>query len=274
MAELPEIAKLAGQMHRELAGKSIRLLHLQQEKCGNLPPAEIAALTAGRKITGVTYRGKWLEILLEDAKIPDKLLLSPGMGADIWHFSETPPQSKYHVLLTLLEGGGFTVRFWWFGKLLLLRGNELAAEPLVRDIAIDPFSPAFTLPYFLRAARARNTGVKAMLLDQRRIGGIGNMYAHDILFLAGLHPLTNIKTLTDLQLEKLYNAIGQVLITARDKGAFAYETDFYGQKGNYGLDSFLVGYKKGFCPVCHTPIEKIKTGSTSTFICPKCQQLG
>ncbi len=104
------------------------------------------------------------------------------------------------------------------------------------------------------------------------MAGIGNAYIHDILFLAKLHPLRLINTLSEEDLHRLYKGVHDGLEPAlAKKGAF-YEVDLFGNKGNFQMEDILVGYREGQpCPVCGTSIIKIKTGGTSSFICPACQ---
>jgi formamidopyrimidine-DNA glycosylase len=112
------------------------------------------------------------------------------------------------------------------------------------------------------------------LLNQSRIAGIGNAYIHDILFLARLHPLRQVNTLTAAEVDALAEAIHAGLQPSIDKGGAFYEVGLDGKKGGFTADDILIGYKEGKpCPVCGTQIEKIKTGSTSSFICPHCQPL-
>jgi len=100
------------------------------------------------------------------------------------------------------------------------------------------------------------------------------VYIQDILFNARLHPNRKAFTLSDQEISNLYDAIKTVLNSSIEKGGLAYEKNFYGQKGNFKTEDFQVGYKTGKpCPVCSTPIEKIRTGPTSSYICPKCQKL-
>ena len=120
----------------------------------------------------------------------------------------------------------------------------------------------------------RRGRIKNFLLDQSKIAGIGNAYIHDILFLARLHPLKTIDTLTTDQIEALHLAIWQGLQPSIEKGGAYYEVNLYGEKGGFTFDEILIGYREGEpCPNCGAEIEKIKTGSTSSFICPSCQVL-
>lgn len=110
-------------------------------------------------------------------------------------------------------------------------------------------------------------------MNQKNVSGIGNMYMHDILFKARLHPQKKISDMNEDEIKLLYNSIMDVLNLSREKGAFAYESDFFGQKGTYTMDNFLVGYKENQpCLVCGEMIVSIKTGSTTSYICPAYQK--
>ena len=272
MAELPEIAKLTGQMNKTLKGKTIKTLTLLQDKCANIPPDEFQKRITNAKINETHNKGKWIFTSLANG---ENILLSLGMGADILYFeNEADEPEKYQVKLLFTDGTGYTSRFWWFGKFLLASDDELATEPNTKDIAIDPFDPKFTLEYFLALLKGKKTQVKAFLMNQKNVSGIGNMYMHDVLFKARLHPQKKISDISEDNIKLLYNSILELLNYSREKGAFAYESDFFGEKGTFTTDDFLVGYKENQpCPVCKDTIISIKTGSTSTFICPTCQKL-
>lgn len=270
MAELPEIAKLAGQMRDTLQGKTVQAVALLQEKCANVPPEVFQKRIAGAKIDDVKYQGKWIVTSLDNG---ENILLSLGMGADILFAEDQRNEpEKYQVKVLFTDGSGYTVRFWWFGKFLLISDTELESEPNTKDIALDPFNPGFTLEYFKELLKGKKTQVKAFLMNQRNIGGIGNMYMHDILFQARLHPQKKISDLGGEDIERLFHSITDILNLSQEKGSFFYESDFFGEKGGYTLDYFLVGYKENQpCPVCGEAIVSIKTGGSSTFICPVCQ---
>ena len=272
MAELPEITKLAGQMKNTLQGKTLAAITLLQEKCSNIPPDEFQSRTAGTEIVDVYHKGKWIITTLKNG---ENILLSLGMGADILYFeNEANLPEKYQIKVLFTDGSGYTSRFWWFGKFLLVSDIELDADPSTKDIAIDPFDERFTLEYFADLLKGKKTQVKAFLMNQKNVGGIGNMYMHDILFKAGLHPQKKISDISADGIKCLYDSILDVMNLSRNKGSFSYENDFFGQKGEFSTDDFLVGYKENQpCPVCEESIIAIKTGSTSSFICPVCQEM-
>ena len=271
MAELPEITKLAGQMKDTLRGKTLKTVNLLQEKCANIPPDEFHNRTTGAKIADVYHKGKWIITNLENG---ENILLSLGMGADILYFeNEENLPEKYQIKTLFTDGSGYTARFWWFGKFLLVSDLELDAEQNTKDIAIDPFDERFTPEYFVALLKGKKTQVKAFLMNQKNIGGIGNMYMHDILFKAKLHPQRKISDMSSDDIIRLYDSILAVLNLSRSKGSFSYENDFHGQKGGFSMDDLLIGYKENQpCPECGDNVISIKTGSTSTFICPTCQK--
>ena len=271
MAELPEIAKLTGQMKDTLCGKTIERIVLLQEKCANIPTDEFQKRIEGAKVVNVRNKGKWIITSLGNG---ENILLSLGMGADILFFeNEKNLPEKYQVMLLFKDGSGYTARFWWFGKYLLASDGEMATEANTSSIAIDPFDEGFTLTYFTSLLKGKKTQVKAFLMNQKNVGGIGNMYMHDILFKARLHPQKKISDMSADDIKLLYDSLNEVLSLSAEKGTFAFESDFFGQKGGYTMDYFLIGYKEDQpCPVCGESIVSIKTGSTSTFICPACQK--
>ena len=120
----------------------------------------------------------------------------------------------------------------------------------------------------------RRGGIKSFLLNQKQIAGIGNVYVQDPLFKAGIHPLRRINTLSDDEVAALWRAIRDTLQESIDQGGSAWERNLYGEKGGWDETFLRVGYREDqLCPTCGTPVVKIKTGSTSSYVCPACQSL-
>jgi formamidopyrimidine-DNA glycosylase len=270
--ELPEITILAGQMYAEMAGKRISEIHVSNEKCLNMPLGRLREIVVGKEVRSVEPRGKWVFIDLSPGYT---LLFNTGMGADVIHFNaEDELPEKYQIRLTLDDGSGLTVRVWWFCYLHLVPSDKLQEHKLTGALGRSPLEEGYTLDYFRELLAGRRGGVKSFLLNQRNVAGIGNVYIQDILFDARLHPKRKINTLSENEVESLYVSMRAVLKESIGMGGLAYERDFYGRYGGYGKEQYRVAYKPGLpCPECGATIEKIRTGSTASFICPDCQRL-
>jgi formamidopyrimidine-DNA glycosylase len=160
-----------------------------------------------------------------------------------------------------------------FGTGHLLHGAEQRDAYLRARLGAEPFSAEFTTAYLRRAARGRVAPVKAFMLDQRRIAGVGNIYADEALFRAGVHPLRPVGRLTTGQWERLRATIEAVLAAGIDaKGASI--DDFRhvdGARGSF-QDRFLIHLREGQpCLNCGTTVRKIVVGGRGTYVCERCQ---
>ena len=263
---------LSRQMAKEIVGKRISEVEVANPKCLNMPLEQFQKTVVGKATRSVENRGKWLFIKLDSDHV---LLFNPGMGADVIHFKPgIKLPEKYQIKFILDDKSGFTIRVWWFCYLHLVHANKLGEHKLTARLGVTPLDKRFTLDYFKQLLNKKRGNIKTFLLDQKNLAGIGNVYIQDILFDARLHPNRIISSLTNTEIEALYKSIGSVLNESIELGGLAYEKDFYGNKGGYGVKQFKIAYKPGQpCPTCQTTIQKIKTGSTSSFICPNCQPL-
>jgi formamidopyrimidine-DNA glycosylase len=266
MPELPEITIFARDMRKELVGRMISAIEVLQPKCLNVPVADFQAVLTGAEICDVTARGKWLQIETTQGW----LLLGLGMGGEILLTDRGNLPEKYRLIFDLADDSCIAINFWWFGYAHYtadLADHKMTAQlgPNALDLTLDEFQDLL---------RGRRGAVKTFLLDQKRIAGIGNVYVQDPLFKAGLHPLRPINTLGDDELAGLWKALRETLLESIDQGGSVWELNLYGEKGKWDTSFFLVAYQEGQpCPVCGTTVEKIKTGSTSSYICPACQPL-
>jgi formamidopyrimidine-DNA glycosylase len=271
--ELPEITILASQMMKELSGKRVSEVEVMNPKCLNMARERFYTSVVGRTIESVRARGKWVFISLEDHYV---LLFNSGMGADVTYVERgSTLTEKYHIRLGLEDGTGFTIRVWSFCYLHLLNAAGLGEHKLTAGMGLTPLDADFTLGHFRKLLTGRKGNVKSFLLNQRNVAGIGNVYIQDILFDARVHPMRAVSSLTDTEVEALHGSMRAVMSESIRMGGLAYEKDFYGTRGGYGKEQFKVAYKPGEpCPICKKPVQKIRTGSTSSFICPSCQPLG
>ena len=272
MPELPEIAVKARQMNEKISGKRIADIKVNQPKNLNIPVSGFVKTVKGKTVNSVSSKGKWIFIKLDPAYY---MLINLGMNADLLFFS--PGQKfpeKCQFKLTFTDKTGFTIQFQWVGYIHILEEKDLNKHKLTAKIGVSPIGEDFTLNYFQKLLAGKKGRIKSFLIDQKNIAGIGNVYIQDILFKAKLHPNRKISTLSQEEISDLYKAILYILNRSVQLGGLAYEKDFYGQNGKLTINEFLVGYKTGKpCPTCKTEIVKIKTGSTSSYICPKCQPL-
>jgi formamidopyrimidine-DNA glycosylase len=264
MAELPEIYLIAQQMNTELVGKIISGVEIIQPKCLNITPEAFTAALDKAQISEVAYHGKWICINTTHGW----LMLCLGMGGELLLVNRKTLPEKRRVVFDFTDDSCLSVNFWWFGYVHyadLQKNHKMTAGLGPNAIDLDPIN----LRDLFKGKRGT---LKTFLLDQNRIAGIGNFYIHDILFQSRLHPLRSIQTLSDEEITALARSIHDRLQLSISKGGFYYEVNLYGQKGGFGMGDLVIGYKENQpCPICSTPIQKIKTGSTQSFICPKCQ---
>ena len=284
MPELPEIANLARQMDQELRGRRVSSVEIRQPKCLNLPPEDFRRLLIGKTFAEAGFRGKWvLARLITDAPgvkpaapqpgTEARFLLSLGMGGDaFFHHPGASLPDQYQIRMDFTDASSFTIRFWWFGYAHAATPETLGLHKMTADLGLNPLDDReFSFDAFAGALEGKRGGVKSFLMDQRNVAGIGNVYIQDILFLARLHPNRRVPTLTETEKKSLHGAIRQVLAESTGMGGLKYEKDLYAQNGRW--DTTRVGYREGKpCPICGTTIEKIRTGGTSSFICPSCQE--
>ncbi len=269
MPEFPEIAVLTQQMKDELVGKRFAAAEVLQPKCLNLEPEAFATNLQGARIVDVSQRGKW--ILVETSQ--GWLLLNLGMGGEILLVTRDSLPEKYRLILDFDDETCLAINHWWFGNAHYAPLEALDEHKMTAKLG--PNALDLTLDQFRELLRGRRGGVKSFLLNQSRIAGIGNVYVQDPLFKARVHPLRAISSLSDEEIETLWGAIRETLQESIDHGGSTWEQNLYGEKGSWNESFFHVAYREGQpCPICQTTVEKIKTGSTSGFICPSCQPLG
>jgi formamidopyrimidine-DNA glycosylase len=197
------------------------------------------------------------------------LLLNLGMGGEILLTDRAHLPEKYRLIFDLDDGAALAVNFWWFGFSHFVA--DPADHPMVGKLGIHALD--LSLDEFRALLSGRRGAIKNVLLDQDRVAGIGNVYVQTPLWKAKIHPLRPIPTLTDGEVAALWQALRDVLQGSIDAGGAPFELNLYGQKGGWD-DPYLFHWKESApCQVCGTPLAKIRTGSTGSYICPGCQAL-
>lgn len=268
MPEAPEIASRSIEMNTALPGKRITAIEILQPKCLNLAPDEFQTALINAEIQQVAYHGKWIKI----ATTQGWLLLNLGMGGEILLTSRNDMPAKYRLVFDFADNSCLVINFWWFGYAFHAQNDQVYSIPMLARLGpniLDLSSNEFN---DLLLSQKGKVKIKVFLLDQSKVAGIGNAYIHDILFMAKLHPNRLVASLSPEERAKLLTAIRKGLLPSLQKGGAFYETNLYGQKGGFTMEDILIGYKEGgACPDCGAAILKIRTGSTSSFICPNCQ---
>jgi formamidopyrimidine-DNA glycosylase len=271
MPELPEVETIRRQLAPHLEGRTLVAVEILDPRW-TLPYApEPAALElTGARINAVSRRGKYLIWELNDDRF---LLVHLRMtGALLWDPEVEPPHTRVRFTLS----GGHRMAYVdprRFGTGHLLTSSASRDAYLDVRLGPEPFTPAFTAAYLRRAARGRTAAVKPFILDQTKLAGVGNIYADESLFRAGVHPLRPAGRLTARQWEELKVAIETSLALGIDaKGASI--DDFRhvdGQRGSF-QDLFLVFGRAGQpCVNCGRPITKLVVGGRGTHVCEHCQ---
>ncbi|HEB77582.1 MAG TPA: bifunctional DNA-formamidopyrimidine glycosylase/DNA-(apurinic or apyrimidinic site) lyase, partial [Methylothermaceae bacterium] len=160
----------------------------------------------------------------------------------------------------------FGAVLWWPGP--------IDEHPLLKDLGIEPFDPRFDGRYLCRLTRKSRRPIKNFIMDQHIIAGVGNIYANEALFLAGIHPTRPAESLNRRECDRLATAIRAVLARAIGDGGTTLR-DFVNDQGQPGYFQLTLGVygRDGLpCPRCHTPIQRIKLGQRATYFCPRCQR--
>jgi formamidopyrimidine-DNA glycosylase len=283
MPELPEVETIRRGLEKYLVG------HVITDVLVNLPKQVSGETQAilGATILEVKRFGKGLVIEVDNGysitihvKMTGQLLYKnsssnknviPG-AAKVSILSL--PDKYTHVIFQLDQGAVLFYRdVRQFGWIKVVRSDSVASQPFFKSLGPEPLKD-LTLLVFRGLLAERKTPIKQLLLDQEKIAGIGNIYANDALYVAGIHPARPANSLTASEQEKLFVAIEQVLQKGIDVGGaseWSY-VDALGQAGKY-QDFFQIYRKTGQpCKKCGTPVESIKMGGRGTFFCPSCQK--
>ena len=266
MPEIPEIMSRTKELKAELTGQTIQNIEVFQPKCLNVPPATFIHSLTKATIANVSSKGKW--ILIDTDR--GWWLENMGMGGEMLLLTRESLPKKYRLLFDFTNGMTLSINYWWFGYSHFVKKDQIDKHPILSKLG--PGALEISRKEFITLIHGQRGRVKSVLLDQSKIAGIGNAYIHDILFLAKIHPLRTSNSLEENEIDSLYSAIHKGLEPSLAKGGAWYELNLYGKPGGFQQKDILIGYRAGTpCPHCGTPIEKIQTGSTTSFICPHCQ---
>jgi formamidopyrimidine-DNA glycosylase len=271
MPELPEVETIRRQLAPHVEGRTFaRVEILDARWTVERPPEDVVAAVQGRKVERLSRRGKYFIFELADEvfllvhlRMTGNLLLDPA------------PDTPYQRVIFTFDDGQ-VLRFCdprRFGTGELALGADGLEDFFAGKLGIEPLGDALDGPALRALARGRRAPVKAFLLDQRHIAGVGNIYADEALFRAGIHPLRPAGQLTLKQCTALADAVKLVLAAGIDAGGSTID-DFRHPDGVSGAfqNDFLVHLRRGEpCHNCGTTVIKLVAAGRGTYVCESCQ---
>jgi formamidopyrimidine-DNA glycosylase len=271
MPELPEVETIRRQLAPHVEGRTIIGVEIEDPRWTRpIPPGEVETALRGALVARLSRAGKYLIWELSGDR---HLLVHLRMTGSLLY---DPSPAPLHTRARIELDDGHRVLYVdprRFGTALLLQGRDVRERYLDERLGAEPLTPAFTARLLREQARGRSAPVKAFLLDQRRIAGVGNIYADEALFRAGVHPLRPAGRLTAAQWERVQQGVEEALRAGIDaKGASI--DDFRhvdGARGSF-QDRFLVHLREGQpCPRCGASVRKLTVGGRGTYVCESCQ---
>jgi formamidopyrimidine-DNA glycosylase len=278
MPELPEVEVVRRDLEKEVVGKKIKSVDVDGMRSIRRyrQRKHFTSALDGRKITAVSRRGKYLILKLDDG---NALIVHLGMSGQLLRAKgardATPKHT--HVTITFTQGG--QLRFVdprTFGEMFVspFAGLDQDVDELAH-LGIDPLESAMSWDYFGELVAQRHMKLKAALMDQKFLAGIGNIYSDEILFNAGLRWDRMSDSLSPEEVRRLYRALVETLQDAvKYRGSSLADeqyVDLFGNKGEYQLHHKVYAREGEACKRCRHVIVRQKTGGRSTFFCDACQ---
>ena len=288
MPELPEVETVRRGLERHVVGRTVATAGMHSARVARRHSAggeDLVARLVGQRVVAAQRRGKYLWLVLDPAV--DALVIHLGMSGQILVTEPgTAPRRHQHATLTFADGGpdlAFVDQRTFGGLALteLLPDTRGRAAPLpygvpvpVAHIACDPLEAAFDRAGVVAAMRRRQSAVKRALLDQSLVSGIGNIYADEALWRAGVHGQRRCAELTRPRLTSILEHARQVMLEALEQGGTSFDATYVNVNGNSGyFDRSLAVYGQTGrpCARCGTPIRREAFMNRSSHSCPRCQ---
>ena len=281
MPELPEVEVVRRGLQDHVLGRTLRSLELRGPRVArrHLPgPGDLIARVTDRTVTAVCRCGKYLWLVLSSPADDDiALLLHLGMSGQLLVQPPDAPQEKHLHAIFRFADGGSEVRFVdqrTFGGLALAEPGGDGIPSTIGHIAPDPFDPAFDETAAVANITRRTSAIKRVLLDQRVVSGIGNIYADEALWRARIHGARPADTLTKPAIRRVLGHARDVMAEALTQGGTSFD-DLYvhvnGASGYFDRSLAAYGQTGRPCGRCGTPIVRDHFMNRSSFFCPRCQ---
>ena len=278
--ELPEVEVMRRDLEKDVVGRKIAAAEVRPSKNAmrvirrHGRRKEFVDRLVGRKILKADRRGKYVLLFLDNG---DVLVVHFGMSGQFVRGNKRVPLPPHtHVVITFQQGGD--LRFVdprTFGEMFVAAGDDLGKVKELQHIAIDPLDHVFTWQSFGGQMAQRGSKLKQLLMDQKFISGLGNIYSDEVLFAAGLRHDRLSDTLSSQEVRRLYRSLQEVLQEAiRYRGTTLEDEaylDLFGKPGEFQNELKVYGRQSLPCRRCRTPIQAVKVSGRSAYFCPQCQ---
>lgn len=279
MPELPEVETIKRDLDKEVVGKRIRSVTVAGDRTTrrHADEKDFILKLEGRKITAVQRRGKYLLLRLDS---PDVLVVHLGMSGQLLRGKggvRDPDPKHTHVVFTFTQGG--LMRFVdprTFGEVFVTTPEELEAEVAeLAHLGFDPVDDMMSWVKFGDMLTARKTKLKTLLMDQKFVAGIGNIYSDEILWAAGLRYDRSSESLSSQEVRRLYRAMVETLQDAiKHRGSSLADEqyrDLFGAVGEYQKEHKVYDRAGQACRRCRSTVVRVKVNARSCFLCEQCQ---
>jgi formamidopyrimidine-DNA glycosylase len=285
MPELPEVEVVRRGLASHVLGHRVEVAEVLHPRTARRQPGgaqEFRDLLAGRTFVSTGRRGKFLWVGTDDPEVV--LLAHLGMSGQfrVDHPVPAEPGRAHRHARALLGLGGRSAwfldqrTFGWLAAVPMARDPRGVAVPrLVEAIAPDPTEPGFDATAVARALRTHRVEVKRLLLDQSLVSGIGNIYADEALWRAGVHPSRRADRLSVATLARVLAAAAEVMAEALAQGGTSFDSLYVnvnGESGYFGRGLEVYGRTGRPCSRCGTPIVRTRFTNRSSHLCPRCQR--
>jgi formamidopyrimidine-DNA glycosylase len=271
MPELPEVETIRRDLEKLIVGRNVLGIETNSSKQVQPSLAVVKKAIVGTTIRRVQRRAKILQIFFSNGVII--IVHLKLTGRLLFRKKDDKPDDWQHITVSL--SGGNELRFAdarKFGWFRLLK-DEKELQEILKEFGPEPFLD-LTLPVFQKILSSTSRPVKIILMDQGRVSGVGNIYASEALFLAGIDPRRPANKISPAEAKKLYESLEKVLkLGLRYRGASDNDyLDALGHKGSYQEHFLVYGRQGQKCPTCSGLIRRIVLGGRGTFYCPSCQK--
>ena len=276
MPELPEVETIRRQLDREAVGKRIKSVEVHGTRTvRRQTKKQLINRLEGAKITGVARKGKFLVLHLDTE---EDLVVHLRMSGQLVKTATKEPVAKHtHVIIAFTQGG--QLRFVdprTFGEVFVVAPEAIPEEaPELEQLGIDPVGEPMSWTAFGHMLHAHHMKLKAFLMDQSILAGIGNIYSDEILHAAGLRYDRMTDELSTMEIRRLYRAVVETLYEAIKYGGSTLDdeqyVDLHGKPGDYQQYHQVYGRDKQACKRCRSVITKAKFQQRTTYFCPDCQ---